>query len=72
MLENKKIEFDTKKDLSKLNINRLFILQKSELNMIQHYMLNEQIYDKNDIYNCLQEIIAINMVISKKLKNGKK
>lgn len=71
MEENKTMKFDTKEELEKLTINRLFNVQKIQLNLMQH-MLNNTIYDKNDLYNTLQEIIAINIVISKKLKNGKK
>ena len=71
MEENKTMKFDTKEELEKLTINRLFNVQKMQLNLMQH-MLNNTIYDKNDLYNTLQEIIAINIVISKKLKNGKK
>lgn len=59
-------------NLKGLTINRLFCLQRIQLDTINHYLLNDNMYDKNDVFNILQEIIAINLVIKKKLKNEKR
>lgn len=67
----KEQKFENKKELNLLNINRLFTLQKIQLELAAHYIQNNSMYDKNDIYNTLQEVIAINMVITKKLKESK-
>lgn len=67
--ENKKLEEE--KELRKLDLKRLFKLQKVQLDNI-NYLLNNSMFDKNDVFNTLQEITVINMVISNKLSNVKK
>ena len=67
--ENKK--FDSKFELSHLNIKRLFTLQKLEIDNLKHYLENTYIYDKNDINKKIEEIDIINLVITKKLHEEK-
>ena len=67
--ENKK--FDSKFELSKLNIKRLFTLQKIEIDNLRYYLENTYIYDKNDISKKIEEISIINLVITKKLHEEK-
>lgn len=67
--ENK--NFDSTFELSKLNIKRLFTLQKLEIDNLRHYLENTYIYDKNDISKKIEEISIINLVITKKLHEEK-
>ncbi len=67
-LEEKEIDKEAREN----SINRLFNNQRINLEMLSHYIVREDIYDKNDRYNLIQEIISINLVISKKLKNEKR
>lgn len=67
--ENKK--FDSTFELSKLNIKRLFTLQKLEIDNLRHYLENTYIYDKNDISKKIEEISIINLIITKKLHEEK-
>lgn len=67
--ENKK--FDSKFELSRLNIKRLFTLQKLEIDNLRHFINNLNIYDKNDINNKIEEISIINLVITNKLYEKK-
>ena len=67
-LEEKEIEKEAREN----SIDRLFNNQRINLEMLSHYIVREDIYDKNDRYNLIQEIISINLVISKKLKNEKR
>lgn len=64
-------KFDAKKELNNLTIKRLFLLQKLELERLSHYITNDCIYDKNDLFLTIQEIIAMNLVITKKLHEEK-
>ena len=67
-LEEKEIDKEAREN----SIDRLFNHQRINLEMLSHYIVREDIYDKNDRYNLIQEIISINLVISKKLKNEKR
>ena len=67
-LEEKEIDKEAREN----SIDRLFNNQRINLEMLSHYIVREDIYDKNDRYNLIQEIISINLVISKKLKNEKR
>lgn len=67
-LEEKEIDKEAREN----TIDRLFNNQRINLEMLSHYIVREDIYDKNDRYNLIQEIISINLVISKKLKNEKR
>ena len=67
----KKEKFDSKFELSKLNVKRLFTLQKLEIDNLRHYLENTYIYDKNDISRKIEEISIINLVITKKLHEEK-
>lgn len=60
-----KNSFDSKEELKQLNLSRLFINQKLQLKDMEYYMFER--YDKNMAFNCLQNVILINNVISKKL-----
>jgi hypothetical protein len=60
-----KNSFDSKEELKQLNLSRLFINQKLQLKDMEYYMFEK--YDKNMAFNCLQNVILINNVISKKL-----
>ena len=72
MESNKKENFDSKKELEQLNIKRLFSMQKMQLEMLQHYLTRNDMYDKNDVFNCLEEIITTNTVINKKIEKLEK
>ncbi len=65
-------EKEIDKEARENTIDRLFNNQRINLEMLSHYIVREDIYDKNDRYNLIQEIISINLVISKKLKNEKR
>lgn len=60
-----KLESNTQ--LGQLSIKRLFLLQRLELDRLSHFISNYGIYDKNDLFKTIQEIITINLVITKKL-----
>lgn len=60
--------YDSKDELKKLNIKRLFTNQKLLLKDLEYYMFEK--YDKNRAYDSLQNILVINSVINKKI-NGK-
>lgn len=64
-----KNSFDSKEELKQLNLSRLFINQKLQLKGMEYYMFER--YDKNMAFNCLQNVILINNVISKKLNMKK-
>ena len=64
-----KNSFDSKEELKQLNLSRLFINQKLQLKDMEYYMFER--YDKNLVFNCLQNVILINNVISKKLNMKK-
>lgn len=64
-----KNSFDSKEELKQLNLSRLFINQKLQLKNMEYYMFEK--YDKNMAFNCLQNVILINNVISKKLNMKK-
>ena len=40
--------------------------------MLSHYIIREDLYDRNDCNKLLQEIISLNLVISKKLEKNEK
>ena len=65
-------EKEIDKEARENTIDRLFNNQRINLEMLSHYIVREDIYDKNDRYNLIQEIISINLVISKKLNNEKR
>ena len=60
-----KLESNT--ELGQLSIKRLFLLQRLELDRLSHFITHYGIYDKNDLFKTIQEIITINLVITKKL-----
>lgn len=68
-IENK---FDTYKELKCLSIDRLFVLQKKELQLLEHYYLNDDIYSKSDVLNSIKELFIINSMITRKLLKNKK
>lgn len=62
--------FDSKEELKKLSIKRLFVLQKLELENLSYYFTNT-IYDKNDVFKKIEELKIINLIITKKIANDK-
>lgn len=68
----KRTEEEKKQDKEYRNysIDRLLNIQKCNLDYINHNIYNEEY--KNEIYNILQEVISINLVIKRYIKNGKK
>lgn len=64
-----KLESNTQ--LGQLSIKRLFLLQRLELDRLSHFITNYGIYDKNDLFKLMQEIIAMNLVITKKINEAK-
>ena len=69
----KRTEEEKKQDKEYRNysIERLLNIQKYNLDYINQSIYNDS-YDKNEIYNILQEVISINLVIKRYIKNGKK
>lgn len=61
----------TSYEINNMNIERLFIYQKKLLQYLR-FLLNDVMSDKNDIFFKLQEIEAVNLAITKKLKNEKR
>lgn len=68
-IENK---FDTYKELKCLSIYRLFVLQKKELQLLEHYYMNDSLYSKSDVLNSIKELFIINSMITRKLLKNKK
>lgn len=64
-------KLESNNQLGQLSIKRLFLLQRLELDRLSHFITNYGIYDKNDLFKILQEIIAVNMVILKKINEEK-
>ena len=56
------------KDNYDCSIERLNNIIKINLELLDYYFLNEDKYDRNDCYKILQEIIAYNLIIKKKLE----
>ncbi len=54
-----------------LSIERLLNNEKLELETLKHYIMNPNIYDKNDQYFKLEEILSINSLIKKRISNVK-
>ena len=62
-----------KKEYGDYSIRRLFCVQKVELEMLSMMIENkENLYDKNDCFKQIQQIITINLVINKKLEKNEK
>lgn len=59
-----------KRELESLSIRRLFCNQKIELELLCHYIMTPKIYDKNDYFNKIQQIMMINKVINDKLNSS--
>ncbi len=59
------------KELKFLTIDRLFCYQKILLKQLRYYLENP-LYDKNDIFNTLEIIDTVNLVIINKMKKTKK
>ena len=68
----KEEQFETKKELLVMSIDRLFVLQKMLLKDIRFWLEGNDLYDKNDIYQILIEIDTINLVITNKIQKDKK
>ena len=65
-------KFDSKSELKRLSIDRLFVLQKNIIKNIEHYIVRTDLYDKNDVFNCIEELLIINSIIKLKIENNKK
>lgn len=52
-----------------LSIVRLFNNERLQIGTLKHYIMNPQIYDKNDLYFKIEEIQMINDLIKKRLND---
>ena len=68
-LNHNNIYFDSIEELKKMSINRLFVLQKRCIQLLEHYIVND-LYNKEDYINIITDIYKINVMIDKKLKKG--
>lgn len=64
------------KDLQSLTVDRLFCLQKLELKMLEHYIVNilkynNKEYSINDIFNSMENLLTLNNVINIKVRKYK-
>ena len=64
-----KNNFDSYQELFRLTVNRLFVLQKLELEDLANFMHNTMV-DKNEIFKKIQEIQIVNLVITKKINSS--
>lgn len=62
----------TKSEIKNYDVRRLFLIQKLELDSLCHMINRSDLYDINDLNISINNIIAINMAITKKLKNEKR
>ena len=53
--------------IKKLPINRILTFNNMLLHDLSFYLNNNDIYDKNVIYNIVQELEVIDLVLNKKL-----
>lgn len=67
--EEKFNSFDSIEELSKLSLNRLFVLQKLEIRTLENYIINNNCSD--DIMNIFKNILTINVIITNKIKKLK-
>lgn len=67
MIQLENFKFDSKEELKQMSINRLFVLQKLQLSDLCYKLENQGIYDKNDLFNTIQIIDIVNLVITKKI-----
>lgn len=65
----KKELFDDEKELKKLNLGRLFVLQKRNIQLLEHYIVNE-LYDKVDYLETIKDLYVINVIITNKLNDN--
>lgn len=56
------------KDNYDCSIERLNNIIKLNLELLDYYLLNEDLYTRNECYRLLQDIIAYNLIIKKKLE----
>ena len=59
-------------ELIGLSVDRLFNLQKLEIKNIEHYVIRDDLYTKNDILQCIENLVVINSQIKSKLKKYEK
>lgn len=59
-------------ELIGLSVVRLFNLQKLELKNVEHYVIRDDLYTKNDILKCIENLVIINSQIKHKLKKYEK
>ena len=59
-------------ELIGLSVDRLFNLQKLEIKNIEHYVIRDDLYTKNDILKSIENLVVINSQIRCKLKKYEK
>lgn len=69
---NELANFDSLDELKKMTVQRLFVLQKRCIKLLDHYIFHKELYDDNDIMNTLNDIYTINTIISLKISENKK
>lgn len=56
------------KDLVGMSIERLLNLQKLNITLLEHYIIRDDIYTKNDLLDAIKTIYIINSTIKFKIK----
>lgn len=59
-------------ELIGLSIDRLFNLQKLEIKNIEHYVIRDDLYTRNDVLKSIENLVVINSHIRCKLKKHEK
>lgn len=68
-MKEEEIKFDSSEELKKLSLGRLFVLQKRNLKLLEHYIVNV-LYDKNDYLETIKDLYVINVIITNKLNDN--
>lgn len=68
-MKEEEIKFDSSEELKNLNLGRLFVLQKRNLKLLEHYIVNV-LYDENDYLEIIKDLYVINVIITNKLNDN--
>lgn len=56
------------KDLVGMSIERLLNLQKLNITLLEHYIVRDDVYTKNDLLDAIKTVYIINSTIRFKIK----
>lgn len=59
-------------ELNKLSLDRLFNLSVLELKNLEHYIVRDDLYKKEDVFKAIEKLVIINSFIKMKMKKLKK